>query len=279
QQPELELQVVDIYPLGSVLFRLGFKLMNFDIRSVGHEHIPASGGAVIASNHVGYLDFCFVALAPPPPRRRVRFVARREVFTHPIAGPLMRGLQQIEADPYGDRERAIDEGVRKLEAGEVVGIHPEGTISPSFVPRTGKTGAVRMAAAADVPIVPCAVWGSHRLLTKWRPRNLQRGMPIQVHYGPPFSVTGADPLRETDDLMSRITRLLDDAQAAYPEQPQDEEDRWWLPAHRGGSAPTPEEAERRLKEQHEQRALRREQELRHGDTDMDPDSGPSPGNR
>ncbi|MDX1659745.1 MAG: lysophospholipid acyltransferase family protein [Nitriliruptorales bacterium] len=250
---------MDLYPLGSVLFRLGFRLLDLDIRSVGHEHIPREGGAVIASNHIGYLDFCFVALAPPPPRRRVRFVARREVFTHPVAGPLMRALQQIEADPYGDREQAIRDALAKLEAGEVVGIHPEGTISPSFVPRSGKTGAVRMAAAAHVPIIPCAVWGSHRLLTKWRPRNLRRGTPIQVHYGPPMRFAGDDPVAETEQLMSAITRLLREAQDAYPEEP--EEGAWWVPAHRGGSAPTPEDAERRLKEQHAERARKRRRQL------------------
>lgn len=257
-------RVIDLYPFGAALFRLGFKLLDLDIRSVGHEHIPSSGPALIASNHVGYLDFCFVALSPPPPRRRVRFVARRDVFAHPVAGPLMRALHQIEADPYGDRERTIREGIEKLRAGEVVGIHPEGTISPSFVPRTGKTGAVRMAAAVGAPIIPCAVWGSHRLLTKWRPRNLRRGTPIEVHYGEPHHPVGDDPIVETAELMERIEILLQNAQKAYPESPASDDDRWWLPAHLGGSAPTPEEAERRLQEQHTRRAERRRRQPEDG---------------
>lgn len=252
---------MDLYPIGAPLFLAGFRLLGLQVRSEGHGNIPARGGVVLASNHVGYLDFAFVALAPPRPRRPVRFVARREIFAHPVAGPLMRGLGQIEADPYGDPDRAFRQARDLLARGEVVGIHPEGTISPSFVPRRGKTGAVRMAAAAGVPIVPVAVWGSHRLLTKWRPRNLQRGVAVEVWYGQPFWPDADDLRGSTDELMNRIAVLLDKVQDAYPQRPAGPEDRWWLPAHRGGTAPTPEEAERRINEQHRQRREQRRRQL------------------
>lgn len=252
----------DLYPFGAALFRAGFRLLGLDVASVGHEHIPRQGPAVIASNHVGYLDFAFVALAPPAPRRRVRFVARRGVFTHPVAGPLMRALGQIEADPYGDRGAALRGAVAALEAGEVVGIHPEGTISPSFVPRRARTGTVRMASAADVPIIPCAVWGAHRLLTKWRPRNLQRDVAVRVHYGEPLWVTGENPRDATLELMERIGALVREAWAGYPQRPAGPDDRWWLPAELGGTAPTPGEAEERLRAQQEERRRRRRAELR-----------------
>ena len=254
--------VPDLYPLGAALFRAGFRVLGLDIATVGHEYIPRTGGAVLASNHVGYLDFAFVALAPPRPRRRVRFVARREVFTHPVAGPLMRALRQIAADPYGRPRATLDSAVGALQAGEVVGIHPEGTISPSFLPRAARSGTVRMAAAAGVPIVPCAVWGAHRLLTKWRPRNLQRGVAVRVHYGAPLHVTGDDPAAETAELMRRIEGLLREAWRTYPQVPAGPDDRWWVPAELGGTAPTPDEAERRLREQQAERRARRRAELR-----------------
>lgn len=251
--------MVELYPVAERLFLAGFRAMGWRVEAYGWTHIPRRGPAVLASNHVGYLDFAFVALAPPPPRRRVRFVARREVFAHPVAGPLMRALGQIEADPYGqDASAAVQRAIAALRRGEVVGIHPEGTISPSFVPRQGRTGAVRMAQATGAPIIPVAVWGSQRILTKWRPRNLQRGVAVVVVYGPPLVVApDVDPRAATAELMRRITTLLEEAQRRYPQQPAGPHDRWWLPAHLGGTAPTPEEAERRLAEQHAERRRQR----------------------
>src|SRR5690606_35700702 len=143
-----------------------------------------------------------------------------------------------------------------LREGEVVGIHPEGTISPSFVPRPGRTGAVRLSQATGAPIVPVAVWGSQRLLTKWRPRNLARGIAVRAHYGDPFTpAADADPGGATAVLMRRIEALLDDAQAAYPQRPAPGDD-WWIPSHLGGSAPTQAEVDVRLKEQAEERRRR-----------------------
>ncbi len=258
----------DLYPLGSVLFRAGFRALGLDVAAHDVANIPRHGPAIIATNHVGYLDFAFVALAPPRPRRRVRFVARQDIFDHPVAGPLMRGLRQIPADPYGDPEATFRRAVQLLEAGEVVGIHPEGTISPSFVPRQGRTGAIRMAQTTGAPIVPAAVWGSHRLLTKWRPRNLQRGVAVRVHYGRPYHpAADASPATATDELMQRIAALLEEAQDAYPQQPAGPHDAWWIPAHRGGTAPTLEDAERRIAEQHERRRAQRArtQETEEGD--------------
>lgn len=229
------------------------------MRSFGHEHVPRIGPAVLASNHIGYLDFSFIALAPPRPRRRVRFVARRDLFTHRIAGPLMRGLGQIEADPYGDPHATVHDAVARLREGEVVGIHPEGTISPSFEPRAGRTGAVRMARDTGAPIVPVAVWGSQRLVTKWRPRNLrERGIVVDVHHGEPYHPTG-DPVAATEELMGRIRALLEHAWDTYPQRPAPGED-WWVPACRGGTAPTPGEAEMRIREQHEARRRARRDE-------------------
>lgn len=253
-------QRIDPYPLGAALFRTALRALGVEVRSFGHHNIPAVGPAVLASNHVGYLDFCFVALAPPRPRRRVRFVARHDLFTHPVAGPLLRSLRQVEADPYGDPHSTVRGAVERLREGEVVGIHPEGTISPSFEPRAGRNGAVRMARGAVAPIVPVAVWGSQRLLTKWRPRNLrERGIVVDVHYGQPYHPVG-EVAAATEELMGRIRTLLEHAWDAYPQQPAPGE-QWWVPACRGGAAPTPEEAEERVREQHERRRRARRDEL------------------
>jgi 1-acyl-sn-glycerol-3-phosphate acyltransferase len=138
---------------------------------------------------------------------------------------------------------------------------PEGTISRSFVPARGKNGAARMAMTAGAPLIPGAVWGSQRILTKGRPRNLQRGVPITVSFGEPIPYEpGEDATEVTDRLMARITELVDAAAATYPGKPAGEDDAWWLPAHLGGRAPTVQQAkEMAAREAAERRALRRGQ--------------------
>jgi 1-acyl-sn-glycerol-3-phosphate acyltransferase len=129
-----------------------------------------------------------------------------------------------------------------LKDGEVVGVFPEATISRSFTLKDMKGGATRMAAAAGVPVVPMALWGSQRLWTKGRPRQLtRRGTPISIAIGEPLpaDLKGDAAMVE---LRRRMVDLLDGAQRHYPDQPAGPEDQWWLPAHLGGTAPTPEEA-------------------------------------
>jgi 1-acyl-sn-glycerol-3-phosphate acyltransferase len=212
---------------------------------------------VIATNHVGYLDFTFVGYAARERKRLVRFMAKQEVFEHPIAGPLMRGMKHIPADRFGRTELAIERSVDAVNSGEVVGMFPEGTISRSFVPRIGKTGAARIAMKAGAPLIPGAVWGSQRILTKGRPKNFERGVDISVDFGPPVEYgDGDDPQSVTDELMRRITDLVKIAEARYPVTPRPGDD-WWLPAHLGGSAPTVEEADAIAEREREERRARR----------------------
>ncbi|MEB3366201.1 lysophospholipid acyltransferase family protein [Saccharopolyspora mangrovi] len=232
-----------VYPPVILAAKAMFRVLDNRLRVTGTEHIPRTGGAVIACNHVSYLDFIFCGLGAQPAKRLVRFMAKKEVFDNKIAGPLMRGMHHIPVDREAGRD-SYDEAVRRLRAGEVVGVFPEATISRSFTVKPIKSGAVRMAAEAGVPVVPMALWGTHRLWTKSRPRTLtKRHVPIDIHAGEPFWPTPQDdPEALTEDLRSRMSKILDDLQAGYPEKPADEDERWWLPAHLGGTAPTPEEA-------------------------------------
>ena len=246
-----------IYRFGSRLFEAGFRTLAIDLRSVGHEHIPSSGPAILASNHISYVDFAFVMLAPPRPRREVRFLARNEFFEKPVVGMLLRQLGQIPVDVHGDAAAAATAAQEALAAGEIVGVHPEGTISPSFVPRRAKSGTVRLAESLGVPIVPVALWGSQRIITKWRDPRPARGVTVSVRYGAPYEPEGRTAMARTADLMARIASLLDEAQATYPQRPGPPPDDWWIPAHLGGSAPTPEQAEARLTQQMAERRARR----------------------
>ncbi|HSJ44950.1 MAG TPA: lysophospholipid acyltransferase family protein [Euzebyales bacterium] len=237
--------------------RTAFALMRWRVHVSGVEHLPAEGPAVIASNHVGYLDFAFLGRAALERGRLVRFMAKQEVFDHPVSGPLMRGMGHLPVDRFGGAVAAIDTAVAALRAGEVVGLFPEGTISRSFVPARPKTGAVRITMRAEAPLIPAAVWGSQRLLTKGRKPNWQRNVPILVVYGRPIDYDADDtPADVTDELIDRISALVDAAATSYPDQPAGDDDRWWLPAHLGGTAPSVDEAEAMADRERQERLTR-----------------------
>ncbi len=231
-----------VYPPVILGCKTLFRVLDLKLDLRGTEHIPASGGAVLACTHVSYLDFIFCGLAGLPAKRKTRFMAKQQIFANRIAGPLMRGMHHISVDRSAG-QASYREAVTALQAGEVVGVFPEATISRSFTVKPIKSGAVRMAAEAGVPLIPVTVWGSQRLWTKGRPRNLtQRHVPILIHAGEPLHPTADDDQDVlTKDLRAAMTTLLDQAQRDYP-APATGEDVWWQPAHLGGTAPTPEEA-------------------------------------
>jgi 1-acyl-sn-glycerol-3-phosphate acyltransferase len=228
------------YPPIIVTAKIAFKALGlrFDMR--GTENVPREGGALLALNHVSYVDFILGGYAAHPSRRLVRFMSKRELFDHRWTGPLMRSLHHISVD-RADGLASYAEGVRYLREGEVVGIFPEATISRSFELKEFKTGASRMAAEAGVPLVPVILWGTQRLKTKGHPQDFSRGKTIAITVGEPLHPTGANSVAETAELKAAMARLLDETIKAYPaeEQPPGS---WWLPASYGGSAPTMEEA-------------------------------------
>src|SRR4051794_13349518 len=224
--------------LALIVFRL-FRF-HFDVR--GQEHVPATGGAIICSNHVSFFDFTYLGLAAVPQYRLVRFMAKSAVFTHWFSGPFMRAMQHIPVDRKAGAA-AFDSAVRALKDGQVVGVFPEATISTSFTVKDLKAGAARMAVDAGVPILPAAVWGGHRIATKHRKVVLRRDVPVIVLIGEPIV---AEPGERPQSVLRRtkaaMVALLEEAQRDYPDRPAGDDDRWWLPAHLGGTAPTPEEA-------------------------------------
>src|SRR3954470_19954303 len=230
-----------VYPtvilVALTLFRvLGFR---FDLRGV--ENIPASGGAVLASNHVSYFDFMFVGLTGwRRGKRLVRFMAKDAVFHHRVSGPLMRGMHHIPVDRSAGAA-AYRHAVAALRRGEVVGVFPESTISRSFVPRPLKSGAARMALEADVPLLPVVVWGGQRVWTVGRRPTWHRGVQVSIRVDEPLVVVEGETAAQTTARRAvRLRELVDEVLQDYPVD--DRDDLWWLPAHVGGSAPTPERA-------------------------------------
>jgi 1-acyl-sn-glycerol-3-phosphate acyltransferase len=227
-----------VYPPVVVFAKTMFRVLDLKIEIDGADHIPTTDGAVLASNHVSYLDFIFCGLGALPAGRLVRFMAKKSVFTHKVSGPLMRGMHHIPVDRKAG-SAAFREAIRALAGGEVVGVFPEATISESFTVKELKSGAARLAHSAGVPLIPMVVWGPHRLWTKGHPKDLtKRHVPVLIKIGEPMATTeNADAT--TAELKVRLSALLDAVQRAYPEQPAGPQDNWWLPAHLGGTAPLP----------------------------------------
>ena len=242
------------YPPVILTAKTLFKVLGMKFQTSGTEHIPRKGGAILAANHIGYVDFIFDGFAAHPNKRLVRFMAKKDAFDNKISGPIMRSLHHISVD----REHGVDsynQAVEYARNGEIVGIFPEATISRSFEIKELKTGAVRMAAEAGVPLIPMVTWGTQLLKTKDHESDLKgRGKTIGLHVGEPLEVTGEDPVAETEKLREAMSALLDKAIAEYPISP---EGQWWAPARHGGTAPTPEQAKKMDEEEYAARAARR----------------------
>ncbi len=220
-------------------FRGVFKGLGLQLDVVGAENIPRTGGAVLAINHTSYLDFSLGGIpADMNGRRLVRFMAKDGIFKHPVGGPLMRGMRHIPVDRDAG-SASFREAVSVLKAGELVGVFPEATMSRSFEIKELKNGAVRMARAANVPLIPMIIFGGHRLLS-YGVKDFSRGKPICITVGEEIPVPkGVDPDVTNALLQQRLAELLDETITRYPDK---EPGAWWLPARLGGSAPTPEEA-------------------------------------
>lgn len=240
------------YPPIILAAKTGFRLLGQRFDLTGTEHVPRKGGVLLAVNHVGYLDFIYGGLAANPSGRKVRFMAKREIFQNAVGGPVMRSMHHIEVD-RGEGLASFRTAVDYLKRGEAVGIFPEATISRSFEIKDIKTGAVRIAAEADVPLVPVILWGTQRIFTKDHDRDFSRGKTIAIRVGEPMRPAGADPVAETAELRARMSTMLEETIAAYPADEQ-LPGSWWLPARFGGSAPTPEEAARLDAEEQRRRA-------------------------
>lgn len=221
-----------------------FFLRVIDVRRTvtGTEHIPLEGGVVLAITHFSYLDFVLAEWAIWRDRRRyTRFMATMKSFEHPVGGPLMRSMGHIPVDRAAGAS-AYRYAIDALQRGEMVGVFPETRVSRSFELLPFKNGAARMAAQSGAPIVPCVIWGSHRVMTRTHKTQLRksRHTPVTIIFGEPIHVSpDDDPTIVTEKLQQTMDDLLRQAQESYPVR---EPGAWWEPARRGGSAPTPLDA-------------------------------------
>lgn len=228
-----------VYPPVIVAIKTFWKYLGIQFDFQGVENLPREGGAVLCMNHIGYLDFALVGTGALPAKRYIRFMAKKEIFNHKVAGPLMRGMHHISVDRESGSSSFVA-ALRALRSGEIIGIFPEGTISRSFEIEDLKSGAVRLSMGAGVPIIPVAVWGSQRIITKKRkPDFKRRKHPVHIAFGQAYLVPkGSDIERAEAELKVKMLELLHSVQSNYPHS---HDGQWWAPARLGGTAITSEE--------------------------------------
>ena len=222
------LQIVEIaYPVVLAGVR---PVLRFGLRwSIeGLEQIPQSGGVILASNHISYLDPLVLAVVADKQKRRVRYLAKEELFGKPVLGTFLRSAGQIPvARGSADAAEALGGAVKAVGSGECVVVFPEGTISLDLEPMQGRTGTARLAAASGVDVVPVGLWGDHRILFKGRPAHWRTGVAVSVVIGSPLKIAiGEDVHAATDRVMTAICQCVSRARAIYPQRAAEGDD-WW----------------------------------------------------
>lgn len=218
----------------------------------GLGNIPERGGAVIAMNHISYIDYLPAGLASRQRRRRIRYMLKAEMLEVGAVDWIIRHTRCIPVDRAAGAG-AYAEAVRRLRAGELVGVFPEATISRSFELKEFKSGAARMALEAQVPIVPLIMWGAQRMWTKGHPKSLGRNkIPWYIQAGQPLPPRGT--AAELDSaLRESMTAILHRVQERYPHPAGAH----WVPHRLGGGAPTLDEASQMEEAERAERARRR----------------------
>ncbi len=202
---------VFFYPIGWLSARPRF---------AGLDHIPRSGGVVVAANHLSHIDPIYSGLAVHLARRVPRFLAKDALWRVPVLGTVLRATGQIPVfRQTAEAKASLRDGVAALEQGKVLVVYPEGTISrdPEHWPMQPRTGVARLALSSGAPVVPMVHWGTHDVLDGYHRRF--RPLPrttVTVRCGEPVDLSAyrgrpvdAVLLREVTDLvMGRVRDLL-----------------------------------------------------------------------
>jgi 1-acyl-sn-glycerol-3-phosphate acyltransferase len=195
----------------------------------GADNIPANGPVILASNHVSYLDPLTLAYVADRRSRRIRFLAKKELFDKRGFGALLRSARQIPVERgKADASGALAAAVDALRRGECVAVFPEGTISMDLEPMRGKSGTARLGQQSGAPVVPVGLWGTHRIMMKGRkPQWTWRVAEVAV-VGAPVRCDPEEHVKDaTARIMDGITTCVARAREIYPQQPPDGEDAWW----------------------------------------------------
>ncbi len=219
--------------LGRVLFRA----LDLELHVEGAEHLPRTGPAVVAANHIGYLDFMTIAAAGRERDRFLRFLTRHDVWDAPVARRAMTGMRHVPVDRSAPAAAYLH-ARRLLREGESVALFPEAGISHSLTIRSLMPGAVRLAQETGAPLVPVVQWGTQRIWSVGRRPTPRRGHRVDLRLGPPLHVApDADPRAGTAELGAVLAGMLEELQHHPHHVPAPGERAPWYPAHLGGHAP------------------------------------------
>jgi len=198
-----------VYRLTRVFSRLFFSVWN-RFESHGSEHLPPTGGCVIASNHASFLDPPVIGVGLPA--RMVRFLGRDTLYRSRFMRWYLPAIGVVPLDRSRGDIGALRKAIQLLKGGEVLGLFPEGTRTTDGQLQPPKGGIGFLIAKAGVPVVPAYVDGTFQAF----PRDTRRIKPaqIRVFYGPPIQPAEVAALAEQDDGYLKIGQLVMDRIAA-----------------------------------------------------------------
>src|ERR1700756_185173 len=203
----------------------------------GLENIPERGGALLAKNHTSSLDWLPPLFAARERRRRMYFMIKAEMADVKAVNYVIKHARLIPVDRRTGHD-AFDVAVRRLREGELIGMHPEATISRSFELREFKTGTARLALEARGPIIPLIVWGAHRIWPKDHPKKgFRNKVPITVAAGRPLPPHG-----DTEQLIAALRQAMNELLYRVQEEYPHPEGEFWVPRRLGGSAPAQDDS-------------------------------------
>lgn len=179
--------------------------------TVGREHVPRVGGALLVANHASFLDVLVLGVAMPRP---LNFVARSTLFVGPL-GWMIRSVGAFPIQREGIGASGVKETLRRARKGGIVALFPEGTRSDDGRLADLRPGIAALAQRAGVPVIPVAIAGT---FAAWpRHKALPEPGPVRVDIGPaiePGSIAGLETGDVTALIQARIQQGLDRANAA-----------------------------------------------------------------
>jgi len=198
----------------------------------GVEHLPPTGGYVLAPNHLSHLDPILISHFMLDHNIAPRFLGKDTLFTVPVVGWIVRKAEQIPVyRTSGGAAESLRDAAAAIESGQVITVYPEGTITrdPGAWPMSGRTGAVRLALMTDTPLIPMMQWGAQEILWPYtkKPRFFPR-KTIHIRIGPPVDLSdlrGRELTEEllhtaTDRLMDTLTDLMAELRGELPPTPR-----------------------------------------------------------
>lgn len=188
----------------------------------GAENIPQTGRAIVAVNHLSYLDVLVLTHFLYKNGRAPRYLGKSGVFKVPVVGKVLLAAGQVPVErESSDARKAVDHAKILLEKGHLLGVYPEGTLTrdENLWPMVAKTGCARLALLTDTPVIPIAQWGSQKVLPRYSSKvKLFPRQTIELHVGKPVDLSRwkgkhEDPqalIEATAEIMRAITVMLEE---------------------------------------------------------------------